>query len=235
MNLDAIFAEFYDAATSREVTFDALLRLAQNVGFSDVAVSVVKISGHQYPKATYSKTSYSERWCKELLALPDDVIRRDPILKHMDVRSDPIAWDRRTYGDSELYLQFRTHGIGSGVAAALPLSGVDQRIYVGFSRADESIESDRHLGGQIAALMLAASLATSAFNNPNDAAKSCPLSVREIEVLRWVREGKSSWDIGVILGISDGTVNSHIRNIGKKFGMSTRMQAVVYATQEKWL
>ena len=55
------------------------------------------------------------------------------------------------------------------------------------------------------------------------------LSPREIEILRWITEGKSDWQIGRILAISDKTVNYHIERI---FGVATRVQAVVSAIQQ---
>lgn len=55
------------------------------------------------------------------------------------------------------------------------------------------------------------------------------LSQRELEVLRWIAEGKSDWQIGRILDISAKTVNYHTENVKRKFGVATRMQAVVSA------
>ena len=53
------------------------------------------------------------------------------------------------------------------------------------------------------------------------------LSVRELECLRWAAEGKSSWDTGVILKISENTVTFHIKNAMNKLGTSSRLVAVV--------
>lgn len=67
------------------------------------------------------------------------------------------------------------------------------------------------------------------------AARRCAgtrLSPREIEILRWITEGKSDWQIGRILAISDKTVNYHIENVKRKFGVATRVKAVVSAIQE---
>lgn len=57
------------------------------------------------------------------------------------------------------------------------------------------------------------------------------LSRRELEVLRWIAKGKSDWQIGRILAISAKTVNYHTENVKRKFGVATRMQAVVSAIQ----
>jgi DNA-binding CsgD family transcriptional regulator len=55
------------------------------------------------------------------------------------------------------------------------------------------------------------------------------LSLREKEVLDWLKQGKSSWDISVILGISERTVNFHVYKIMQKLGVTNRPQAVAVA------
>lgn len=55
------------------------------------------------------------------------------------------------------------------------------------------------------------------------------LSDREKEVLGWFKEGKSSWDVGMILGISERTVNFHAANVMRKLGATNRAQAVAVA------
>jgi len=55
------------------------------------------------------------------------------------------------------------------------------------------------------------------------------LSVRQREVLNWIKQGKSSWDISVILGISERTVKFHVGTIMQKFDVVTRTQAVAVA------
>lgn len=55
------------------------------------------------------------------------------------------------------------------------------------------------------------------------------LSEREIECLQLIAGGKTSWAIAEILGISQHTVNAHIRNIVRKLGVASRPQAVAEA------
>ena len=55
---------------------------------------------------------------------------------------------------------------------------------------------------------------------------------REKEVLNWIKRGKSTWDVSLILGISDNTVKYHIKNIFKKLDAVNRIQAVATAVQE---
>jgi len=52
------------------------------------------------------------------------------------------------------------------------------------------------------------------------------LSPREAQVLRWLREGKSNDEIGIILGISGLTVKNHLQRLYKLLGVSNRAHAV---------
>ncbi|MDB5431822.1 MAG: transcriptional regulator, LuxR family [Caulobacter sp.] len=57
------------------------------------------------------------------------------------------------------------------------------------------------------------------------------LTARQIECLRWSAQGKSSWDIAQILGISPRTVDEHLDNACKKLGVKRRAQAAVAAAR----
>lgn len=52
------------------------------------------------------------------------------------------------------------------------------------------------------------------------------LSGRETECLLWVSRGKSSADIGQIVGLSPRTVDSYIEKACAKLGVRTRIEAV---------
>lgn len=53
-----------------------------------------------------------------------------------------------------------------------------------------------------------------------------PLSARETEILGWVREGKSNFEVGCILGISALTVKNHLQRIYQTLGVSNRTHAL---------
>lgn len=52
------------------------------------------------------------------------------------------------------------------------------------------------------------------------------LTTREIEILEWVRNGKTNIEIGMILEISTFTVKNHLQRIFRKINASNRAQAV---------
>jgi len=52
------------------------------------------------------------------------------------------------------------------------------------------------------------------------------LTEREAQVLRWISEGKSNPEIGIILGSSPNTVRKHVQHVLQKLGVETRAAAV---------
>lgn len=58
------------------------------------------------------------------------------------------------------------------------------------------------------------------------------LSEREAECLIWVSRGKSSSDIGAILGLSPRTVDSYIEKACAKLRVRTRIEAVALAVRD---
>lgn len=61
------------------------------------------------------------------------------------------------------------------------------------------------------------------------AAATGPLSTRELEVVRWTAQGKTSAEIGRILTLSDHTVNAYMTNAIKKLDCVNRTQLVAKA------
>lgn len=58
-----------------------------------------------------------------------------------------------------------------------------------------------------------------------------PLTKREHDCLCWAAQGKTSWEIGQILGIQERTVNFHIANTCEKLEVRTRQAAITVALQ----
>ena len=61
------------------------------------------------------------------------------------------------------------------------------------------------------------------------------LTARELEILRLVAKAMSNREIGAALFISENTVKNHVRNILEKLHLHNRMEAVMYAMQERLL
>jgi DNA-binding CsgD family transcriptional regulator len=56
--------------------------------------------------------------------------------------------------------------------------------------------------------------------------RGSPLSGRELEVMQWVKMGKTNSEIAMILNLSTFTVKNHMRRIYKKLDVLNRAQAV---------
>jgi len=63
----------------------------------------------------------------------------------------------------------------------------------------------------------------------------CPLSARELEVLKRLAQGMVYKQIAHELSLSTSTVRTHLHNIYGKLGAVDRAQAVLTATERGWL
>jgi LuxR family transcriptional regulator, quorum-sensing system regulator CviR len=62
-----------------------------------------------------------------------------------------------------------------------------------------------------------------------------PLTTNELEVLKWLKEGKTSWETASILNRSERVVKFHIDNILKKLSAMNRTHAVAIALENNLL
>ncbi|MDB5734690.1 MAG: LuxR-family transcriptional regulator [Alphaproteobacteria bacterium] len=58
------------------------------------------------------------------------------------------------------------------------------------------------------------------------------LTPRQRDCVALVAQGKSDWEIGRLLGISDSTVHKHVEDAKRRFGVSTRIQLVVRSLRD---
>lgn len=66
----------------------------------------------------------------------------------------------------------------------------------------------------------------------NDPSENLPrLSRRELEVHHWLVEGKTNYEIGILLGISSHTVKKHVEKILHKTGMESRHALAIQAAR----
>ncbi|MDA8090906.1 MAG: autoinducer binding domain-containing protein [Nitrospiraceae bacterium] len=99
-----------------------------------------------------------------------------------------------------------------------------------FTLAGSNLERDRHT--EVVLKIITPHLHNSMMRIEMSAKRrGIKISFREKEVLNWLKEGKSSWDISAILKVSENTVNFHIKNIMHKFDTVNRTQAVAKAIE----
>jgi DNA-binding CsgD family transcriptional regulator len=61
------------------------------------------------------------------------------------------------------------------------------------------------------------------------------LTTREQEVLHWVAEAKSNWQISEIIHCAEETVKKHLQHIYRKMGVETRTAAAAIYLRAKLL
>ena len=67
------------------------------------------------------------------------------------------------------------------------------------------------------------------------ASEPCPLSMREIDALRGLAEGKVYKQIAQELSLSVSTIRTHLHNVYRKIGAVDRAQAVLLARDRGWI
>ncbi|MEJ2708852.1 MAG: response regulator transcription factor [Anaerolineales bacterium] len=68
-----------------------------------------------------------------------------------------------------------------------------------------------------------------------DESPQSELTPRELEVLQELVTGKTNQEIGLSMGVSEKTVEKHLRRIFEKMGVVSRVDAAVRALREGWI
>lgn len=161
--------------------------------------------------------------------------RRDPVMQHLKRQSVPIIWDQSTYitTDSiDLWEHQSQYGYATGIAMALHLPD-GKHFILGVDRDQPLTSNVSELQRIVADLQLFAVHAQDAAMRlllPEASRPERPsLTPREIEALSWTMEGKTAWEVGQILGISERTAVLHVNNAMHKLGCVNKHQAVLKA------
>jgi LuxR family quorum sensing-dependent transcriptional regulator len=105
------------------------------------------------------------------------------------------------------------HGFGPNGAVA--------SVHLGFASRD--VDADLLGAAHAAASLVAERLLRFDHEAAPDA---LPLTPRERDALSYVAEGKTDWEIAVILGVSEATARFHVDNARRKLGAVNRAHAV---------
>lgn len=164
--------------------------------------------------------------------------RRCPVMQSLRTGQRPATYDQSTFvtaGAADLWEEQAPFGYRCGVAVALHLPG-NRHFLVGVDRDEPLPANDEQcvrLMGDV--LLLASWTVDVAFailmdTNPGGD-KPSRLTQRELEILKWTLGGKSSWVVGEILHLGEGTVNFHIRNAMRKLDAPSKHVAAMRAAQ----
>ena len=97
----------------------------------------------------------------------------------------------------------------------------------------ESVVSPEMMGKLVAALRAQGEPLEEAEQHTLEAEEASPLSPREEEVLSEIARGASNKEIARVLDIAETTVKIHVQHILRKLGLSSRVQAAVYASDRQ--
>lgn len=109
----------------------------------------------------------------------------------------------------------------------IPLTTLEGDV-AGFSLAGEKLEVSPEERGMLT-LLATYALARSIVLRQTESKPSIILTPREREALQWAAEGKSEWEIGERMGISEHGVDKHMRTAREKLGTRSRVHAVAEA------
>jgi LuxR family quorum sensing-dependent transcriptional regulator len=215
-----------DAAASEAAVAARFQRYAEQAGFASVACLVLPRAGALTGDCVLMNTR-PKLWSAEYLRrhLADS----DPVLREAMRRDRAFAWSdiwrQRALTPRESAVMSYSAEFGLHDGLVVPIFDVGGIGLVSFAAGElQQLEVTQRQALTLAAVYLHNRL--SALRRKR-APAMVPLTEREREVMRWTAAGKSDWQIGRILSISAKTVNFHVENVKRKFGVSSRAQAIV--------
>jgi LuxR family quorum-sensing transcriptional regulator LasR len=212
---------------------DALFDIAHSLEFDSVLYGAVP-SRHASLESSFLHSNYARDWRVQYDS--QKLYNVDPTVAHSMTSSIPMVWEPEAFiakDQGALYEEASHFGIRSGIT--FPIHGRNGEVgMISFASdvmpgaqfndrlmhylADLSLVRDYAFEGSLKSI------------KARSAAEPVPhLTKRELEVIKWVMAGKSSWEISRITDCAEATVNFHISNIRQKFNVNTRQQALVKA------
>ncbi|WP_246094097.1 MULTISPECIES: LuxR family transcriptional regulator [Mesorhizobium] len=228
------FLDHTDGVSQSEQLFDLLSAFALNFDCPWIAY------GSLTPDQRFLKPvqrgpavllNYPEEWQERYFKMGYD--RIDPIIKTSRKRAGAFRWSdvyndaSTTEDERRVFDEAATFGLRSGVS--VPLHGPDGSFAImSFAQPwDREFQNRTVTYLQLAAFHFHVRVAKS--ENSRGVGETPRLSLRERECILWAARGKSSWEIGNILGISVNTVNFHIKNVMQKLDVGSRTVAAIKA------
>jgi DNA-binding CsgD family transcriptional regulator len=225
-----------EEAASPERDFELFRAAVVALGYDRVAfIPVTPTAQEALGVATLApavSANVPDQWVRHYMAEKYHAI--DPVLLRTPLQSGPLVWDDMLIGgrlspkQRRVLLESREAGLFNGIT--IPLHGPRGEVYV-VSLAAERAGAPRpehHARLQLLAAQFLIAYSRARRRQAGDPA-AVRITDRERECLTWTARGKSAWTIGKILGVSEHTVNFHLKQSMAKLGATNRMQAVVSA------
>ena len=182
--------------------------------------------------------TYPESWIERYIA--DNIVANDPVLLASQRTNVGFCWsDIPTLipvTDAHRDIRERTvkAGIDDGYTVPAHVPGeangsCNFAMATGRALPHDNLKMAQLIGGF--AFQAARAMVFNAFPEAKRPIKG-PLTQRQLECVLFAARGKSNWEIGKILGISEGTVKRHIEDARAHYEVGSRMQVVMRALFE---
>ena len=214
--------------TAEEI-FAEISRETRALGFDNCAYGVRLPLPLASPR-TVMYNDYPIAWQERYLQA--NYVAIDPIVKHGQISRMPLIWRDSLFSQHhDFWEEVRSFGLISGWSqSSVDHNGV--RGLLTLARAGQPMSpAEADLNGfrmewltQIGHLYMS-KLVVARFVPESQV----QLSDREIEVLRWTAEGKTSSEISDILNLAERTVNFHVANAMAKLNCANKTAATVKA------
>lgn len=210
-----------------------IIHFANELGFR--YVSAMTVVDHSLTRSDFVTIDNMPLDYRDAGASQVDNHLRDPVMQHCKRGAVPIVWDQETYlrnGAVDIWEEQAAFGYRTGIALALHLPE-GRHFMLGVDRDQHLPRGAGELTRMVADLQLfavhAQDTALRLFVPAEQLVETPSLTPRELEALRWTMEGKTAWEVGSILGISERTAVLHIQNAMRKLGSVNKHQAVLKA------
>ncbi len=225
----AIFVDSFSSITDPLEFERALSQFCESLGFLQHRLAIMLPQKNMTRPRAEIFSRCSKEWVDRYTC--ENLVAKDPVIYRCQHQSTPVFWsDLYSQPDLpdgfiEVMLEARKYGLYNG--CSFPLRGPRGEFGI-FSliTADPDFdvkEAVKGVRGMIDYVLDAAIRVCTEVYPRN------PLTLREIECLIWLADGKTAIETGKILGITPRTVNSHASSAVSKLGASSRTHAILLA------
>jgi LuxR family quorum sensing-dependent transcriptional regulator len=223
------FIEQLDSMSSIEQTWASFLSFAHRYGFTNGGIAEMP-GPHQRIEDTTMCLSWPDEWKERYFT--QNYVAEDPAQLHLARSRLPYTWSEMLscpyYTPRQRQIVHEASEFGLTVGYIVPIRQLGSGpAMVTIAGADVELSESEQLELHLAA-MYAHAHVRGLSQAKREAQIVRPLGPRERECLQWVADGKTDWEISEILSISEKTANTYIERAKQKFGVATRMQAVVH-------
>jgi len=234
----AEFIEKSNASETPEEVFKLFCSAVAEFGYDRVAFAAVTLAAQEALAKDNLRpvvaNNYPDDWATHYFDKCYQEI--DPILLLTPARGAPFLWDDviaqgpLSTKQKLMFHESREAGLLDGVT--VPVHGPRGASYaVSLATDNRTCDNTSHFGTlQILATQFQLAYSQIA-RKPQESERGLHLTERERECLTWTARGKSAWAISEIIGVSEHTVNFHLKSVMKKLETANRVAAVVVAVR----